>query len=100
MGVGRLEGSPRAGAGAAGRSQSDPLVGARFLEEVAGSWRKVLRIGEEEGERRRLEAHLEAGFPVGPERWIRGLEAAHNRRLHPGRPGRPKKETASAPKNR
>ena len=77
-----------------------PLVKSAGLRKLAGSWRRVLREGEKQARRKRPEAQLESGLPVGTERWRRGLEKKCRRRLHPGRPGRPRKEAAGAPNNR
>lgn len=99
--VGRAEDWPWSSAGFnAGNRKSDPLVTSAELRKLAGSWRRVLRDGEQEAQRKRLEAQLESGLPVGTKRWVRGLERKYRRRLRPGRPGRPRKEAAGAPKNR
>jgi putative transposase len=84
----------------AGRRAQDRLVRRPLLRELAGPWRRVLRDGEEEAARKRLAAQLDSGLPVGSERWIGGLESTHKRRLRPGQPGRPRKDSAAEPKNR
>ena len=76
------------------------LVKSAALRKLAGSWRRVLRAGEQDSQRKRLEAQLESGLPVGTERWVRRLEKTHRRSLRPGRPGRPRKQAAGAPNNR
>ena len=99
--VGRAEDWPWSSAAFnAGDRRSDPLVKSPKLRKLAGSWRRVLRAGEQDSQRQRLEAQLESGLPVGSERWVRGLERKYRRRLHPGRPGRPRKHAAGAPNNR
>ena len=52
------------------------------LREMTGSWRPVLRAGEEEAERKRIEAHMATGFPPRPV-----LQKIGNRpRITPGLP--------------
>jgi putative transposase len=89
--VRRAEAWPWSSAGFnAGDRREDVLVQAPELREMTGSWRRVLRDGEEEAERKRIEAHMATGFPLGADAWVRRLEREQERRLSPGQPGWPK----------
>jgi len=74
----------------AGRRPEDPLLEASVVAGMFGSWRRVLRDGEEEAERRRTELHISKGWPLGEERWVRRLELESGQRLRAGQPGWPK----------
>ena len=65
----------------AGESDADALVLKRTLGDLAGPWAGVLRDGEKEAERRRIELHSGTGRPMGEERWVKGLERRLERRL-------------------
>jgi putative transposase len=77
-----------------GDRPDDPLVGKRELEALFGPWKRVLRGGEEEIGRERIESHAATGFPLGSDPWVRRLEGESERRLRPGKPGRPKGRTS------
>jgi putative transposase len=74
----------------AGRRREDPLLAVSVVAGAFGSWRRVLRDGEEEAERRRTELHISKGWPLGEERWVRRLEQESGQRLRAGQPGWPK----------
>ena len=65
----------------AGVRAEDQLVVSRKLEALTGDWRDVLRQGEREGERERIERHIGTGRPLGSDRWARGLERRLGRRV-------------------
>jgi putative transposase len=55
-------------------------------------WRETLRIGvDDEALRERIRAATMTGRPFGSPEFTERLELAGNRRLRPGKPGRPKK---------
>ena len=64
-----------------GESDADALVFKRALGELAAPWAEVLRDGEKDAERRRIELHSGTGRPMGEEKWVRGLERRLERRL-------------------
>ena len=74
------------------KGQDDGLVRVAPLLEQAGDWKAWLADGVEELERKRLEAHLNTGRPLGDARWIAKLEAKTGRQLKPGKRGRPPKD--------
>ncbi len=76
-------------------SETDPLVPDRGLKGLLHRWGRFLREGVERIEARReewarLEAHASSGMPLGDETFVRRLERTRERRLRPGRGGRPK----------
>jgi len=64
-----------------GGRKNDPLMAERKLAEIAAPWRAVLRDGEDEIERLRIEMHLTTGRPLGSRKWVRQMERRMNRRL-------------------
>lgn len=55
------------------------------------TWRKLLEEGESESELRVIRRCMHRGRPLGPDQFIQALEERTQRRLTPGRPGRPRK---------
>ena len=67
-----------------GRRRKDPLVEERTLlglVDGGSSWRRFLREGVEEEERRRIESRLSSGLPLGAEQFVRRLEEETGRVL-------------------
>jgi len=64
-----------------GRCKSDVLVAQRKLDEITGPWRSVLKDGQDELERIRIELHMNTGRPLGNDRWVKGIERRLDRRL-------------------
>jgi len=58
------------------------------------SWRKFMAEGETESELRAIRQCTHRGRPLGPEEFTRELEKRTQRRLTPGKPGRPRKTPA------
>jgi len=59
---------------------------------TAQEWGEILRDGTEE--RASIRTATYGGRPLGSEEFVTRIEAYLNRRLKPGAPGRPKRETA------
>jgi len=57
----------------------------------ADSWRKFLAEGESEAELRAMRRTAHRGHPLGPTEFRRALEERTQRRLTPGKRGRPRK---------
>ncbi len=76
----------------AGKSRSDVLVGKPKLGEITGPWCSVLKDGQDELERIRIELHMNTGRPLGSDRWVKGIERRLDRRLRAMPIGWPKGE--------
>jgi putative transposase len=83
-----------------GEREDDPLVKRSELQEIAGSWRDVLREPEDGTEGRKIESHVGTGYPLGSESWVRRLEQGIKRRLRPGKPGWPEGKSRKRKKAR
>jgi hypothetical protein len=96
---------PWSGAAAhCGLNHDDPLVGSwAEWEEVYGfrRWRQVLLSSvAEEALAQRIREAARCGWPLGSEAFVKELEHAAGRRLHPLPPGRPRADNerqAAAP---
>jgi putative transposase len=84
---------PRSSAAAhvAGRGHALLSGGGSLLAEVNG-WRRFLAEEGEAAEVALLRRHARTGRPLGDVGFVRCLERSLDRRLVPGKPGRPKKE--------
>jgi len=61
------------------------------------TWHQFLAEGERDSELRAIRRCTHSGRPLGPAEFTRGLEERTQRRLSPGRPGRPRKKPEIRP---
>jgi len=73
--------------------EDDALVRVSSLRGEVEDWKKFLSGSDQEERLSELRRHTRTGRPLGDAGVMRRLENRLGRRLLPGRPGRPKKET-------
>ncbi|HOX37365.1 MAG TPA: transposase [Candidatus Brocadiia bacterium] len=72
--------------------RDDALVKTQRLLDIWPRWGEVLAAGLTDAEAECLRLHERTGRPLGNEGFVAGLESRLDRRLAPGKPGRPRKK--------
>jgi putative transposase len=71
--------------------RDDPLVRVAPILAMVADWQRLLNSATPEDELRDLRQHGRTGCPLGSATFVKGLERAIGRVLHPRKPGRPSK---------